>query len=349
MAYIFGTNGNDTLNGGSLIDRIFGGLGNDVMRGFGGNDLLYGARGNDIMSGGDGNDELFGGAGSDRIFGGAGRDRISGGDGYRFFTSEDGVIDALYGDAGSDIVSLGRNDLAFGGNGAGDVDTLSIFSDDARLYTVNLFGIGGQALTTFGIGTARAAQFEQADVLVFNATAGSRIIGTNGADDLGMETADTASTTGIRIDGLGGDDRISGSGDNDVLVGGLGDDVIEGDDGADLMLGNAGADAFVYRIASSFGSFREPPLDRISDFEAGVDTLYFDVGRFVDRPFAATLLSFGANATSPIDQIQFLYNRATGVVSIDYNGRASEGAEVVAVLLNKPNLTASDIHLEFNL
>ncbi len=63
-ATIFGLEGNDTLNGGSLGDVFRGGNGNDTLNGGGGNDDLDGAAGDDYLSGGAGADSLNGGSGN---------------------------------------------------------------------------------------------------------------------------------------------------------------------------------------------------------------------------------------------------------------------------------------------
>ena len=51
--------GNDTLNGGSGADKVWGGSGNDNLSGGTGNDLLVGGFGADRMDGGAGNDVLL--------------------------------------------------------------------------------------------------------------------------------------------------------------------------------------------------------------------------------------------------------------------------------------------------
>ncbi|MGJ8619979.1 MAG: beta strand repeat-containing protein, partial [Methylophilaceae bacterium] len=92
---IEGTNGGETLNGGT---------GNDVIDGLGGNDTLNGNNGNDLLFGGAGNDTLNGGAGNDVLNGGAGNDVLVGGTGS----------DVLYGGAGNDTMTggnLGSDDL----------------------------------------------------------------------------------------------------------------------------------------------------------------------------------------------------------------------------------------------
>lgn len=70
---IYGTNGSDTLNGGSARECIYG---------FGGNDVLDGNAGDDILYGGDGDDTLYGGTGNDCLYGGPGNDYLDGGPGF---------------------------------------------------------------------------------------------------------------------------------------------------------------------------------------------------------------------------------------------------------------------------
>ncbi|SPF78968.1 Bifunctional hemolysin/adenylate cyclase [Aliiroseovarius pelagivivens] len=64
-----GNKGNDTINGNSLGDVLFGGAGKDTIRGNGGNDTINGDQGNDKMWGGSGSDTFVfkGQFGKDRI------------------------------------------------------------------------------------------------------------------------------------------------------------------------------------------------------------------------------------------------------------------------------------------
>ncbi|HSI44993.1 MAG TPA: retention module-containing protein [Methylophilus sp.] len=66
--------GNNTVNGTSGNDIIYGYAGNDTLNGGDGNDILRGGAGNDTLNGGAGNDILIGGKGSDTLTGGAGVD-----------------------------------------------------------------------------------------------------------------------------------------------------------------------------------------------------------------------------------------------------------------------------------
>ena len=107
---LFGGSGDDVLNGGSGIDVLLGGDGDDSLNGGLGNDLLQGGTGEDTLDGGSGVDAIFGGAGDDTLDGGAGDDR-------------------LYGEGGSDLFIFAEgngNDLVSGGQGGGWTDVIQL-------------------------------------------------------------------------------------------------------------------------------------------------------------------------------------------------------------------------------
>ena len=132
---IFGTDGNDRINGtrgNDLIfglegdDRIFGhgghdciigGEGNDQLRGEVGNDLLFGNEGNDLLIGAVGNDLIFGGDGDDNIRGENGNDQIDGGDGDDKITGGNGNDEIDGGDGNDDISAENGADQVNGGDG----------------------------------------------------------------------------------------------------------------------------------------------------------------------------------------------------------------------------------------
>jgi len=58
---IYGTCGNDVINGGEGGDTIYGGAGNDTINGAEGNDTIYGGKGTDTINGGEGTDTVIGG------------------------------------------------------------------------------------------------------------------------------------------------------------------------------------------------------------------------------------------------------------------------------------------------
>jgi hypothetical protein len=72
-----GADGNDTLNGGTGDDKLFGAGGNDTLNGGPGNDTLNGGGGNDNLNGGGGNDKLTDRKGVNKLKGGAGNDTLN--------------------------------------------------------------------------------------------------------------------------------------------------------------------------------------------------------------------------------------------------------------------------------
>ena len=104
--YAQGSDGNDTLIGGSGADRLDGWNGNDYVYGQGGNDTLWGYFGNDYISGGTGADSMYGESDSDTLHGGSGRDYMSGGAGNDFFYAKDDEDDTLNGGDGWDTAQV---------------------------------------------------------------------------------------------------------------------------------------------------------------------------------------------------------------------------------------------------
>ena len=85
MDFLFGSEGDDILRGGTAKDwlfgddgddRLVGGLGGDHLSGGDGQDLLLGQQGSDVLLGGRGEDDLRGGGGKDRMFGQNGSDSL---------------------------------------------------------------------------------------------------------------------------------------------------------------------------------------------------------------------------------------------------------------------------------
>ncbi len=95
-SFLFGLEGDDSLQGSTADDWIFGGEGNDEITGADGNDKLFGGDGRDVLQGGFGSDFLYGGPGNDELYGGPGDDILVGGKGADYFDCGDGydtVID----------------------------------------------------------------------------------------------------------------------------------------------------------------------------------------------------------------------------------------------------------------
>lgn len=76
---IFGTEGDDVINGTGGDDCIVGLGGNDTLDGSGGSDVLIGGAGNDTLRGSGGADRLYGEDDDDTLNGGGGNDLCNGG------------------------------------------------------------------------------------------------------------------------------------------------------------------------------------------------------------------------------------------------------------------------------
>jgi Ca2+-binding RTX toxin-like protein len=359
MSILIGTNAANRLTGGTGGDLILGGLGNDTIDGAGGNDSMFGGRGSDRILAGSGDDSVAGGLGIDTVFGGGGADVIAGGVSYLGSTVADGSRDLLYGDGGSDYITTDRLDLALGGTGAGDIDTLAIrgFETTTQVYTLDFRQIGTTSASgvTYGYGTARAGQFERVDVTLSNALAGSSLKGTNGNDTIfvGIQFNPLV-TGGATIFGNGGSDTLTGSANNDTISGGTGDDIISaggfaGSGGADRITGGAGSDAFVFNTPDG----TPWQADTITDFSAEDAIILVATDFLAGGPpeFAATLLVTGANPISSASAglYQVLYDTDDGRLFVDINGGMAGGVVHIATLSGRPALTAADLHVEYNL
>ena len=107
-----GTDGKNSINGGSGNDHILGLGGDDSINGQQGDDILDGGPGNDDINGQQGNDYLYGGEGNDKLNGQGGNDVIYGGPGNDDITGGTGN-DWLYGEAGADVFKYSNANEAF--------------------------------------------------------------------------------------------------------------------------------------------------------------------------------------------------------------------------------------------
>jgi len=112
-----GGSGNDTISGQNGADTLSGAAGNDSIDGGGHNDLLNGDAGNDTLLGGNANDTLNGGTGNDSLNGGSNDDLLNGGDQNDTLNGGSGA-DTLNGGNGNDLLDGGaQGDRLFGGAG----------------------------------------------------------------------------------------------------------------------------------------------------------------------------------------------------------------------------------------
>lgn len=144
MAVIFGTSGNNVLNGTGANDFIDGEEGNDTLFGGNGNDFLNGEEGDDFHDGGSGDDIIDGDVGNDTLLGGANNDFLDGEDGQ----------DVLNGGGGNDtLIGEDGNDNLTGGGGN---DRFLFVSADVFSQPV----LGVDTITDFAPGTDRIVLYE---------------------------------------------------------------------------------------------------------------------------------------------------------------------------------------------
>ncbi|KAJ8901163.1 hypothetical protein NDN08_007014 [Rhodosorus marinus] len=142
--------GSDFVNAGAGDDEVFGGKGDDFLLGDSGEDTIFGDEGDDRIYGGQDSDRLYGGAGDDHIEvaydyydfsveyvnGGTGQDYIEGGYGTTdtilggpgddVIKTLGGYLNALYGNAGNDMIQGGTaSDMIQGGSGNDSIEDTS--------------------------------------------------------------------------------------------------------------------------------------------------------------------------------------------------------------------------------
>lgn len=279
----YGSDGHDTIFGirfgGSQVDRIYAGMGNDTLYasyangnetnanwlyGQGGDDYLEGSRGDDFLNGGLGNDRLLGAAGDDTLRGHKGNDVISdtgGSDTYEF-RAGDGQ-DSLYdGNGAGDQISFGVGiDLA-------DVTFHRLLNESMVIEIAD--GQGGQITVTSqfayssgflgSIETLVFASGDRVDLLTtefttygsegddvitgirFGGSQVDRIYAGGGDDTVYAEYSNGYETNANWLFGQGGDDTLVGGRGADTLNGGAGQDTLSGGQGVDRLFGGGGND-----------------------------------------------------------------------------------------------------------
>ncbi|MBB3329602.1 Ca2+-binding RTX toxin-like protein [Halomonas campaniensis] len=259
--------GNNTLDGGTEDDLLFGGFGDSTINGGRGGDTIFGDGGrveyttaglairihslvddaetdpvsgtNTLLGGGEGGNIIFGGAGVDTILGGGGPDLVFGGAGDDVIDGGDGP-DMLFGDSG--LVAY-RN---FGGEGVH-----RLIGDDELPDDIN-------------------ALFDDSE------------------DDSFDHNRATIDLILALPNDINGDDTIVGGAGDDIIIGGGGDDHLYGDwevdpdnlpesapQGNDILIGDWGRIDFADRRVTSIRSLFA------DDGSGGNDTLYGNGGNDV--------------------------------------------------------------------
>jgi Ca2+-binding RTX toxin-like protein len=363
--------GNDTISAvGNLAALIAltldGGDGNDTVLGGNGNDLLFGGDGNDFIDGNQGADTAFLGAGNDTF-------QWDPGDGSDVVEGEAGTDTMLFNGANiSENIDIAANDervLFFRNVGTitmdlNDVETVKftalggsdnivvhdLSGTDAKHVDINLAGgaggttgdgqadsviadgtNGGDAITVTAVGTQVDVRGLAAHLTVDHAEDGDKLtISGLAGDDIIDASSLAAAAVGLVLSGDEGDDVLLGGAGNDALQGGAGGDVLFGNDGDDTITGGLGDDiAFggagndTFRFTSALDG-QDILVDFDGDTTGGQDV--FDLDAFFD--------SAGVAEADRAARVSISDSGGSVNVSIDADGNAANGFEVLAATLN---------------
>lgn len=270
MATLFGTLGNDLINGTAESDQIDGLAGDDVINGLNGNDILIGGDGNDALFGGDGNDFLNGVSGGDRMEGGLGDDTYAVENASDIIVEQSGagndlVVSSISYTLGNHLENLTLNGSAnvngFG-NELNNVITGNAGNNELRAGAGNDWVLGAQGDDVI--------DGEEGDDTLQGGQGNDLIFGFDG-DDI--------------IRGAMGNDQLYGEADDDLLFGGQGDDILRGagetgNGQKDQLTGAAGRDTFVLGNSDRVLYNDDNPFTRgrgdyalIRDFTDGEDVI----------------------------------------------------------------------------
>jgi Ca2+-binding RTX toxin-like protein len=203
----------------------------------------------------DGAHDVTGADGNDRIAIAEGNSFVVAAGGDDWVQYEVGAQPELYGGTGRDTLDARTN--------AGDAlyfvfDSFSGTVDDGQLAVIE----GFEVFEVLG---------NELNDIISTGAGNDTLHGNGGADTLiGREGSDVL-FGGAGADTLHGGtwrDSLRGGAGADVLIGGRGNDALVGGQGTDTLTGGAGADGF------GFGN-GEDGFDLITDFQTGVDRLYY--------------------------------------------------------------------------
>ena len=173
------------------------------------------------------------------------------------------------------------------------------------------------------------------------------MFGVGGTDSL------TGNAGNDALYGGDGNDVISGGAGNEVLEGGPGHDTLNGGDGNDQLFGGddsdalvGGADFFVFVGVSAQAN----GADRITDFEAGSDSILLNVnwsGDFAAGAIIASrFISRAGRITAVTAQQRIVYDTFAGKVYFDVDGHGGTASVLLVSLTNPAVLTRDHIFAE---
>lgn len=253
------------------------------------------------------------------------------------------------------IVALGLNPSSFytvrGTSGSDNLVTRTergndTFYDNGGVDTIR----GGRGNDTYYISYSRGDA--STDIVVEDADSGFDIVITSESYNLpdNVEVLDSrAGNTTVNLSGNSLDNIMyaptspKGTGNpasvlygkdgNDTLIGGTTTNSLAGGAGADRLTGGTGVTYFGFSMTDVAGA----SIDTITDFQSN-DFIFFDENLF---PQNSLQLELGTEAYS--DHATILYDRSTGSLAYDSDGKGGASATVFARLENRPELNRSNL------
>ena len=321
-----GSDASETLTGSKARDVLTAGAGNDTILASGGDDMIDGGAGADVMNGGPGSDHYRVDDLDDQVVESRrweGHDSVESSVDFWMGRAHiedleltgqadirgigNGLENVIRGNSGSNILDGGKNnDTLIGGDG-----------DD--IYHIRAPGDRAVEQAGGGIDTVKAFRAHALDAHV---------------ERLYLQTLRNAAGEGVAgVNGVG-------NGLDNTIVGNPFDNMIIGREGRDTLKGQGGADSFVFDRAIGPNN-----IDRIIDFTPGEDEIWIKAGLVGLGKGPLALGNFRQNSVALDGNDHLLYDRSSGVLRVDLDGKGGAAAHVIMTLDGTPDLTAADIFL----
>ncbi|MDX2307648.1 MAG: calcium-binding protein [Hyphomicrobium sp.] len=330
----------------SNVDNVVGGSGNDTLSGGAGADNLSGGADHDVLTGGAGSDFLIGGTGFDTYIVESQGDTIIENEGDAFDMVRSVVSFTLAADDSIEFMSTTNDAGTAAINLTGNAFKQTITGNagnnvlDAGDDTFNDGLIGLQGNDTFIVRSSNDAVVEVAGQGTLDTVraAVSYTLGVPAHVEV-LQTINATATTAINLTGNAMAQSVTGNAGVNVLNGGLAND---------RLTGGFGNDAFVFNTALNTATNNDAITDFSPSASGNNDTIRLENAIFTQLVgtgvLSASQFVVGTAARDLDDRI--IYNRDTGALIYDSNGRAAGGAVQFATLQNKPtNVTNLDFFI----
>jgi Ca2+-binding RTX toxin-like protein len=144
-----------------------------------------------------------------------------------------------------------------------------------------------------------------------------------------LEAGDSTSTDAL---------TLIGSDYDNMIIGNAGNNVIDGVRGNDTLFGGLGADIFQFTQALGADN-----VDRILDFQVGIDKIALDDNIFTDfNPGSLDPAYFRTGTQAQDSDDRIIYNPETGALMFDPDGAGGQAAVQFATLQAGLSISATD-------